>query len=49
MLKTKERLTKMMSDFTGKPENIVANDIDRDFWMTSDDAKKYGVIDKVLK
>lgn len=49
MLRTKERLTKMMSDYTGKDTKIVADDIDRDFWMTADEAKKYGVIDKILK
>lgn len=49
MLRTKERLTKMMSEYTGKDEKIVATDIDRDFWMTAGDAKKYGVIDKILK
>ncbi len=49
MLRTKERLTKMMSGYTGKDEKTVSKDIDRDFWLTADDAKKYGVIDKVLK
>lgn len=49
MLRTKERLTKMMSEYTGKDKKIVAKDIDRDFWMTADEAKKYGVIDKILK
>lgn len=49
ILKTKDRLTKMMADFTGKDVKTVEKDIDRDFWMTASEAKKYGVIDEVLK
>lgn len=49
MLRTKEKLTKMMSEFTGKDEKTISQDVDRDFWMTADEAKKYGVIDKILK
>ena len=48
MLRTKERLTTMMSEFTGKDKKIVADDIDRDFWLTAEEAKKYGVIDKII-
>jgi len=49
LIKTKERLVKMMAEFTGQKESTVENDVDRDFWMTAEDARKYGVIDKVLK
>lgn len=49
MIRTKEKLTKMMSSYTGKNEKEVSKDIDRDFWMSADEAKKYGVIDKILK
>ena len=49
MLRTKERLTKMMSEFTGKDTKTVSHDIDRDFWMTAEEAKKYGVVAKILK
>jgi len=49
MIRTKERLVKMMSKFTGKDEKTVAQDVDRDFWMDADEASKYGIIDKVLK
>ncbi len=48
ILKLKEKLIKMMSDNTGKPITQVSNDIDRDFFMSADEAKKYGIIDKVL-
>ncbi|MCW9054520.1 MAG: ATP-dependent Clp protease proteolytic subunit [Candidatus Pacebacteria bacterium] len=49
ILKTKERMTKMMADFTGQDAKTIERDIDRDFWMTAQEAKKYGVVDEVLK
>jgi len=49
MLRTKERLVKLMSDYTGKNIETVGQDVDRDFWMTAEEARKYGVIDKILK
>lgn len=49
ILRTKDRLTKMMADATGQKLIKVSQDIDRDYFMTADEAKKYGVIDKILK
>ena len=37
-----------MAKATGTAEEKVRDDIDRDFYMTADEAKKYGIIDKVL-
>lgn len=48
ILKLRENLTKIMAKNTGQTVAKVAQDIDRDFWMNSDEAKKYGLIDKVL-
>lgn len=48
ILKTKKRLTEMMSKNTGKTVSQIEKDVDRDFFMTADEAKKYGIIDKVL-
>ncbi len=48
IIKTKERLAKIMSDNTGQDLKKVTADIDRDFYMSADEAKKYGLIDKVL-
>lgn len=48
ILKLRENLTKIMAKNTGQPISKVEKDIDRDFWMNSDEAKKYGIIDKVL-
>lgn len=48
ILKLRENLTKIMAKNTGQTVTKVAQDIDRDFWMNSEEAKKYGIIDKVL-
>lgn len=48
ILKTKERLNKMLSENTGKPLSEIERDVERDFFMSADEAKKYGIIDKIL-
>ncbi len=49
ILKTKESLNKLLAKNTGKPLSQIEKDTDRDFFMTSDEAKKYGIIDEVIK
>jgi ATP-dependent Clp protease protease subunit len=48
-LKMKKNLTKLMAKNTGMSESKVEKDIDRDFFMSSEEAVKYGIIDKILK
>jgi ATP-dependent Clp protease protease subunit len=48
ILKLRERLNKILADSTGQPIKKIAQDVDRDYFMTADEAKKYGIIDKVL-
>ncbi len=48
ILKTRENLARIMAKNTGQSVSKVEKDIDRDFFMTAEEAKKYGVIDKVL-
>ncbi|MBA3733337.1 ATP-dependent Clp protease proteolytic subunit [Patescibacteria group bacterium] len=48
MLKSKESLGKMFAKNTGQPFSKVDKDMDRDFFMSAEEAKKYGIIDKVL-
>lgn len=48
ILKTRENLNKILAKNTGKPLAQVEKDVDRDFFMSSDEAKKYGIIDKVF-
>jgi ATP-dependent Clp protease protease subunit len=49
ILKTKKNLIKIMSTNTGKSETQVEKDVDRDFYMSAEDAKKYGIIDNIIK
>ncbi len=48
IVKMRENLNKILSKNTGQPLSRVEKDMDRNFWMSSDEAKKYGMIDKVL-
>ncbi|MEK7069736.1 MAG: ATP-dependent Clp protease proteolytic subunit [Patescibacteria group bacterium] len=49
MIKIKDRLNKILSDATGQSIKKVEADSDRDFYMDAEEAKKYGMIDGVLK
>ncbi len=46
--KVKQELNTIISNHTGKPIEEVAKDSDRDFWMSSAEAKEYGMIDDIL-
>ena len=48
ILKTRERLNRILSDRTGKSYEQIDLDTDRDFYMTADEAVDYGLIDKVV-
>ena len=48
MIKTRERLTKILSDTTGKPIEQVMKDTERDHYMTAEEALEYGLIDEIL-
>ncbi len=48
ILKTKDRLNKMLADNTGRPLSQIEKDVERDFFMDSEEAKRYGIIDKVI-
>ena len=49
ILRTKENLNKILSKNTGKSLAQVTADAERDYWMTSEEAKKYGIIDEIYK
>ena len=49
ILKLKEKLNKMMAERTGKTFAEIEKDADRDYYMSADEAKKYGIVDKVLQ
>ncbi len=48
ILATRDRLNKMMAKNTGQPLKKIEADVDRDFFMTAEEAVKYGIVDKVL-
>ena len=48
ILKTKEKLNRMLAENTGKPFEEVAADTERDNWKTAEEAKAYGLIDEVI-
>ena len=48
ILRLRDNLSKIMAKNTGQSVEKIEKDIDRDFFMSADEAKKYGIIDKVL-
>jgi len=49
ILKIKERLNKILTKHTGQNIKKIENDSDRDYYITAQEAVKYGLIDKVIK
>lgn len=49
ILKTKARLNEILSEQTGQPIEVIERDTDRDNFMSAEDAKEYGLIDKIIK
>jgi ATP-dependent Clp protease, protease subunit len=49
MFKLKRRLESIIAHHTGKPVEQVHNDADRDYYMSADEAKAYGLVDEVVK
>ena len=48
MIKTRERLNKILSERTGKPLEQIMQDTERDHYMTAEEALEYGLIDEIL-
>ena len=49
MYKLKKRLIRILAYHTGKDENTVQVDSDRDYYMTAEEAKEYGLVDEVVR
>lgn len=47
ILNMRERLNKILARHTGQPVDRIAADTDRDFWMSPEDALKYGLVDTI--
>jgi ATP-dependent Clp protease protease subunit len=49
ILSLRDRLNKILAKQSGQPLEKVERDVDRDFFLTADEAKKYGIVDQVYK
>ena len=49
ILYLRERLNKLMADHTGQPIERIAKDVERDYFMSAEAAKDYGMIDRILE
>ena len=49
ILSLRDRLNKILAKQTGQPLDKIERDVDRDFFLTADEAKKYGIVDQVYK
>lgn len=48
IIKTRERLNRILSQNSGQPLEVIERDTERDHWMTAEEAKAYGLIDEVV-
>jgi len=49
IIKIKNKLNKILAKHTGQPVGKVEKDTDRDFYLSAEEAKEYGIIDEVIK
>jgi ATP-dependent Clp protease, protease subunit len=48
ILRLKEELNQILADLTGQPMEKIATDTERDYYMTGEQAKQYGIIDEII-
>ncbi len=46
--KTKKKLNELMAEMTGQPLETIEKDMDRDNWMSAEEAVKYGIVDQIM-
>ena len=49
IIKMNERLNRIFSEATGQPYEKIAKDTDRDYWLSSEEAKSYGLVSRIIK
>ncbi|MGI6373751.1 MAG: ATP-dependent Clp protease proteolytic subunit [Patescibacteria group bacterium] len=49
IIKVKDKMNKILAKHTGKPMATVEKDSDRDYFMSAEEAKAYGLVDKIIK
>lgn len=48
ILRMRESLNRILANHTGQPVERVAKDVDRDFWLSAEQAKDYGLVDEII-
>ena len=46
-IKTKDKMNRLMSDMTGQSLERIKRDVERDYFMSAEEALKYGIIDEI--
>jgi ATP-dependent Clp protease protease subunit len=49
IIKLRDRINSILSKHTGQPLSKISKDTDRDFYLSAEDAKNYGIIDEIIK
>lgn len=49
ILKTKDKLNRMLAEHTGQPLEKIQQDVERDYFMDADEAKAYGLVDQIMQ
>ena len=49
LVRTKEKMIRMKAEMTGQPEEVIRRDLERDHFMTAEEALAYGVIDEIIQ
>ncbi|HEV2104154.1 MAG TPA: ATP-dependent Clp endopeptidase proteolytic subunit ClpP [Candidatus Eisenbacteria bacterium] len=49
MVKTRDQLNAILSKHTGKPVEQLIHDTDRNYWMSADESKAYGLVDEIIE
>ena len=48
ILQTKNKMNRLLAEKSGQTLEVINNDCDRDYWMTAQEAKDYGIVDEIM-
>lgn len=49
IMKTRDRVNEILAKHTGQPKERIERDTDRDYWMSAEEARAYGVVDEIIQ
>ncbi|HAZ28014.1 TPA: ATP-dependent Clp protease proteolytic subunit [Candidatus Acetothermia bacterium] len=49
IMKTRDRVNEILAKHTGQPKERIEKDTDRDYWMSAEEAKTYGIVDEIIQ